>query len=182
MQLHARRITAAAADVVDGTAECQRAMLETVGPAQHFHARQPQRFQQLVGRAARSGQRQAIDRHGNTRGVRARAAVDAGAADGDLGAFIAWRLCADARLVGQHIGAAGQSAVGLGHIDDVAGAGHALQRLACLGGGIGGGDLHRIQRGGLRGGVGGSGEAERNGQEQWRRSGAVRRERHAGLL
>ncbi|KAG1080737.1 hypothetical protein G6F40_015761 [Rhizopus arrhizus] len=84
MQLHARRITAAAADVVDGTAECQRAMLETVGPAQHFHARQPQRFQQLVGRAARSGQRQAIDRHGNTRGVRARAAVDAGAADGDL--------------------------------------------------------------------------------------------------
>ncbi len=38
MQLHASRITAAAADVIDGTAQRQRAALETIGAPQHFHA------------------------------------------------------------------------------------------------------------------------------------------------
>lgn len=165
MQLHARRITTAAADVVDGTAQRQRPALEAVGAAQDFDARQPQRFQQLVGRAARAGQWQTVDRHCNARGVRARAPVDARATDRDLGAFVARRLRADTRLVGQHIGAAGKAAVGLGHVDDVAGAGYTLQCHARLGTGIGGsGDLHGIQRGGLWGRSGGGREAEGNGQ------------------
>ncbi|MNV23382.1 hypothetical protein D3C71_1143940 [compost metagenome] len=38
VQLHARRVATAAADVVDGPAQCQRAAFEAVGTAQHFHA------------------------------------------------------------------------------------------------------------------------------------------------
>jgi len=96
--------------------------------------------------------------------MRARPTVDARAADRHLGALVARRLLADAGLVGQYVGAAGQAAVGLGDVDDIAGAGHALERLAGVGAGIGGGDLHRVQRGGLRGGVGGGGKAEGDGQ------------------
>ena len=69
-----------------------------------------------------------------------------------------------------------------GYVDDVAGAGYALQRIARLRAGIGSGDLHRIQRGGLRSRGGDGGEAEGYGQKQQRRGGAVRRERHAGML
>ncbi len=115
--------------------------------------------------------------------MRTRATVDARTADRDLGALIARRLRTDARLVGQHIRAGGQAAIGLGHVDDVAGVGYALQRLARLRAGIGSsGDLHSIQRGGLRGCGGGGGKAEGNGQEQLRRGGAVRRERHTEML
>ena len=131
----------------------KRAALEPVGTAQHLDPAQPQRFQQLVRRAAGAGQRQAIQRHRNARRMRARAPVDARATDGHLGAFVARRLRADAGLVGQHIGAGGQAAVGLGQVHHVAGAGHALERRAGLLGLAGGSDVDRVQGGGLRGGA-----------------------------
>ncbi len=82
-------------------------------------------------RAARSGQRQPVDRNCNTRRHGHLATVDARTADRDLGARCP-ATRADAGLGGQHIGAAGKAAVGLGHVDDVAGAGYTLQRLrAC---------------------------------------------------
>ncbi|MNU35597.1 hypothetical protein D3C71_241990 [compost metagenome] len=89
VQLHAGRVAATAADVVDGTAQRQRAAFEAVRPAQYFYTRQPQRFQQFVGRAARAGQRQAVDRYRDAGGMCARATVDARAADRHLGAFVA---------------------------------------------------------------------------------------------
>ncbi|MNG02992.1 hypothetical protein D3C84_860490 [compost metagenome] len=48
-------------DVIDGAAQGEGAAVETVGTAQDFGAAQPQRFEQLVRCAARTGQRQAVE-------------------------------------------------------------------------------------------------------------------------
>ncbi|MNH44477.1 hypothetical protein D3C79_1066530 [compost metagenome] len=47
--------------IVDCATQCQRALIETVGPSQHFGAAQPQRLEQLVRCTARAGQRQAVE-------------------------------------------------------------------------------------------------------------------------
>ncbi len=161
-QLGAGRIQAAAADVVDRPAQGQRTAVEAVGPAQHLDPAHPQRFDQLVRRAAGEGQRQPVQRDRHARGVRARRAVDARAADRHLDPFVARRLRVDPGLVGQHVGGAGHAAIAhLGQVDHIARAGDAGQRLARLFEGFIAlrRDPHRVQRGGLVGrdvlGVGG---------------------------
>ncbi|MCY1430904.1 hypothetical protein D9M71_468620 [compost metagenome] len=59
--LQGRGIMAGMGDVIDGAAQGQSTAVETVGAAQDFGAAQPQRFEQLVRCAARTGQRQAVE-------------------------------------------------------------------------------------------------------------------------
>ncbi|MNK64567.1 hypothetical protein D3C87_838110 [compost metagenome] len=75
--LQFRRVVAGVADVIDGAAQCQRAAIKAVGAAQHFDVIDPQRFEQLIRRAARAGQRQAIEHRVQPRRMSARRAVDA---------------------------------------------------------------------------------------------------------
>ncbi|MNV14092.1 hypothetical protein D3C71_1047660 [compost metagenome] len=181
LQLQPGRIAPAAAHVIDRTTQRQRAALEAVGAAQHLGPAQPQRFQQFVRRAPRAGQWKAVDRHRDAGSMRARAAVDARASDRHLGAFVARRLRADAGLIGQHIGAGGQPAVGLGQVHHVARAGNPRERRPGLFGLVGSGHVDRVQGGGLWGGLGGGGKAEGDGHEQQRRGGAERREMHVDI-
>ncbi|MNF76968.1 hypothetical protein D3C84_590950 [compost metagenome] len=123
--LQFRRVVAGMANVVDGPAQGQCAPVETVGAAQHFHMIEPQRLQQLVGRAARAGQRQTVEHGVQPRGMGARCTVDPRSADRNLGAFVAGRLGVNPGLIGQYILIAGDAALQrTTHVDHVGAAGH----------------------------------------------------------
>ena len=123
--LQQRCVVAGVADVIDGAAQGQCAPVETVGAAQHFHMVEPQRFQQFVGCAARTAQRQTVEHGVQPRGVGARCTVDSRATDRNLHPFIARRLGIDPRLISQHILVAGHAALqGTAQVDHIGAAGH----------------------------------------------------------
>ncbi|MNM87562.1 hypothetical protein D3C81_997480 [compost metagenome] len=72
-----RGVVAGVGDVVDRTAKGQRALVEAIGATQHFGTAQPQRLEQLVGRTARAGQRQAVEHRVHPGPMGPRGAVDA---------------------------------------------------------------------------------------------------------
>ncbi|MCY1178680.1 hypothetical protein D9M73_190450 [compost metagenome] len=129
--LQCRRVVAGVGDVVDGTAQGQGALVKAIGATQHFGTAQPQRFEQFVRRAARAGQRQAVEHRVNAGTVRPRRAVEARAAYRQLDAVVACRLGEHPRLIGQHVLVAGHPALPHAlHVHQVAGSRYFTQALA----------------------------------------------------
>ena len=129
--LQCRRVVAGVGDIVDRAAQGQGALVKAIGATQHFGTAQPQRFEQFVRRAARAGQRQAVEHRVNAGTVRPRRTVEARAAYRQLDAVVACRLGEHPRLVGQHVLVAGHSALPHAlHVHQVAGSRYFTQALA----------------------------------------------------
>jgi hypothetical protein len=123
------RVVAGARDVVDRAAQHQGASVEGIGTAQDLGARQAERLEQLIGRAARAAQGKAVEQKQGAGTEEVGTAVDGRTADRNLDAVgAAGRLGIDAGLEGQHV-LVGEyaSLLHLGGVDHAHAARHFLQ-------------------------------------------------------
>ena len=142
------RVQAGAGDVIDRTAQSQRALIEPVGATQHLYPALPQRVLQLIRRTPWAGKRQAVEHFIQAGGVGTGRAVQARATNGHLHPFVIGRLGVNTSLVLEDIlVAADPSLLNAVHVDVIGATGHAFElRLGDFcGAGLGRGDFNRRQ-------------------------------------